>query len=103
MHRRNLLKASMAIAAYTGLSATGLLAARAWAGNGAADGDAQAFDFEALKIQAKQLASNRQTIDKQLANNRQTIEKTRFILCFRPFSSPRKFSVRGKAALVLSP
>ena len=31
MHRRNLLKASMAIAAYTGLSATGLLAARAWA------------------------------------------------------------------------
>jgi hypothetical protein len=38
MHRRNLLKASMAIAAYTGLSATGLLAARAWAANRAADG-----------------------------------------------------------------
>ena len=51
MHRRNLLKASMAIAAYTGLSATGLLATRAWAGT--ADGEAQAFDFEALKIQAK--------------------------------------------------
>ena len=44
MHRRNLLKASMAIAAYTGLSASGLLAARAWAANGgAADGEAQAF------------------------------------------------------------
>ncbi len=56
MHRRNLLKASMAIAAYTGLSATGLLAANAWAGSGAADGDAVAFDFEALKNQAKQLA-----------------------------------------------
>ncbi|MNH40744.1 hypothetical protein D3C79_1021060 [compost metagenome] len=50
MHRRNLLKASMAIAAYTGLSATGLLAARAWASNGTADGEAQAFDFEALKV-----------------------------------------------------
>ncbi len=59
MHRRNLLKASMAIAAYTGLSATGLLAAQAWASNGTADGEAQAFDFEALKAQAKQLASNR--------------------------------------------
>ena len=56
MHRRNLLKASMAIAAYTGLSATGLLAANAWASSGTADGDAQAFDFEALKSQAKQLA-----------------------------------------------
>jgi glucan biosynthesis protein len=56
MHRRNLLKASMAIAAYTGLSATGLLTARAWAGSSAADGDAVAFDFEALKSQAKQLA-----------------------------------------------
>jgi len=30
MHRRNLLKASMAIAAYTGLSASGLLAAQAF-------------------------------------------------------------------------
>jgi glucan biosynthesis protein len=49
----------MAIAAYTGLSATGLLAARAWAANGgAADGEAQAFDFEALKRQAKQLAGS---------------------------------------------
>jgi len=28
MHRRNLLKASMALAAYTGLSASGLLAER---------------------------------------------------------------------------
>ena len=54
MHRRNLLKASMAIAAYTGLSATGLLATRAWAANGgAADGEALPFDFEALKRQAK--------------------------------------------------
>lgn len=44
----------MALAAYTGLSATGLLATRAWAG--AADGEAQAFDFEILKAQAKQLA-----------------------------------------------
>src|SRR5689334_22705042 len=59
MHRRHLLKASMAIAAYTGLSASGLLAARAWAANGgAADGEAQAFDFESLKRQAKQLAGN---------------------------------------------
>ena len=57
MHRRNLLKASMAIAAYTGLSASGLLAAQAWAGNRAADGKAVAFDFEALKAQAKQLAT----------------------------------------------
>lgn len=40
----------MAIAAYTGLSASGLLAARAWAASGgAADGEAQAFDFETLK------------------------------------------------------
>lgn len=64
MHRRNLLKASMAIAAYTGLSATGLLAARAWAGT--ADGEAQAFDFEALKVQAKQLASTRYVDTKQV-------------------------------------
>ncbi|KJH75269.1 glucan biosynthesis protein D [Pseudomonas sp. ES3-33] len=66
MHRRNLLKASMAIAAYTGLSATGLLASRAWAANGTADGDAQAFDFETLKIQAKQLAGNRYQDTKQV-------------------------------------
>ena len=66
MHRRNLLKASMAIAAYTGLSATGLLAAKAWAvGGGTADGEATAFDFEALKLQAKQLASNRYQDTKQ--------------------------------------
>jgi len=57
MHRRNLLKASMAIAAYTGLSASGLLAAQAWAANQAADGKAVAFDFESLKAQAKQLAT----------------------------------------------
>ena len=56
----------MAIAAYTGLSATGLLASRAWAGTGAADGEAQAFDFEALKIQAKQLAGNRYQDTKQV-------------------------------------
>ncbi|MEB2654591.1 MULTISPECIES: glucan biosynthesis protein D [Pseudomonas] len=67
MHRRNLLKASMAIAAYTGLSASGLLAARAWAANGgAADGEAQAFDFEALKRQAKQLAGSAYQDTKQV-------------------------------------
>ncbi len=54
---QDLLKASMAIAAYTGLSASGLLAAQAWAGNRAADGKAVAFDFESLKAQAKQLAT----------------------------------------------
>lgn len=64
MHRRNLLKASMAIAAYTGLSATGLLAARAWAGT--ADGEAQTFDFEALQAQAKQLASSGYADTKQV-------------------------------------
>ena len=67
MHRRNLLKASMAIAAYTGLSASGLLAARAWAANGgAADGEAQAFDFESLKRQAKQLAGSAYQDTKQV-------------------------------------
>ena len=64
MHRRNLLKASMALAAYTGLSASGLLAARAWAG--AADGQAQAFDFEQLKAQAKQLAASQYVDTKQV-------------------------------------
>ncbi|MBE8594860.1 glucan biosynthesis protein, partial [Pseudomonas sp. MAFF 301449] len=66
MHRRNLLKASMAIAAYTGLSASGLLAAQAWAGNRAADGKAVAFDFDALKAQAKQLAGTAYKDTKQV-------------------------------------
>lgn len=66
MHRRNLLKASMAIAAYTGLSASGLLAAQAWAGNRAADGKAVAFDFESLKAQAKQLAGTAYKDTKQV-------------------------------------
>lgn len=66
MHRRNLLKASMAIAAYTGLSASGLLAAHAWAGTDTADGEAKTFDFEALKAQAKQLAGSRYVDTKQV-------------------------------------
>ena len=60
----------MAIAAYTGLSASGLLAAQAWAGNRAADGDAKAFDFDWLKLQAKQLAG------KQYQNTRQVLPPT---------------------------
>ncbi|MDQ3202252.1 MAG: glucan biosynthesis protein, partial [Pseudomonadota bacterium] len=66
MHRRNLLKASMAIAAYTGLSASGLLAARAWAGDKTADGEAHLFDFEALKSQARDLAGKRYLDTKQV-------------------------------------
>ncbi|QXI31319.1 glucan biosynthesis protein D [Pseudomonas vanderleydeniana] len=71
MHRRNLLKASMALAAYTGLSASGLFAARALAAT--ADGDIEHFDFEALQAQAKGLAgkpyvSTRQILPPTLAN-----------------------------------
>ncbi|WP_213877009.1 glucan biosynthesis protein D [Pseudomonas sp. dw_358] len=56
MHRRNLLKASMALAAYTGLSATGLMNARAFAAT--ANGDSEHFDFDWLQAQAKQLAGS---------------------------------------------
>lgn len=66
MHRRNLLKASMAFAAYTGLSASGLMAARAWAADQTADGEARPFDFNALKDQARQLAASRYVDTKQV-------------------------------------
>lgn len=56
MNRRNLLKASLALAAYTGLPAAGLFAARAMAAT--ADGEIEHFDFEALQAHAKQLAGN---------------------------------------------
>ena len=70
MHRRNLLKASMALAAYTGLSGTGLFAAQAFAAT--ADGDVEPFSFDMLKAQAKTLAgqayvSNKQTLPPTLA------------------------------------
>ncbi len=71
MHRRHLLKASMALAAYTGLSGTGLFAAQALAAP--ADGEAEPFSFDMLKAQAKSLAaqayvSNKQTLPPTLAN-----------------------------------
>ncbi len=66
MHRRNLLKASMAFAAYTGLSASGLMAARAWAADRTADGEALPFDFKNLKDQAKRLAGQRYVDTKQV-------------------------------------
>jgi glucan biosynthesis protein len=71
MHRRNLLKASMALAAYSGLSASGLFAAQALAAT--ADGEIESFDFETLKAQAKQLAgkayvSAKQVLPPTLAN-----------------------------------
>ena len=71
MHRRHLLKASMALAAYTGLSGTGLFAAQALAAT--ADGEAEPFTFDMLKAQAKSLAaqayvSNKQTLPPTLAN-----------------------------------
>lgn len=63
MNRRNLLKASMALAAYSSLPASGLFAARALAA--AADGEIEHFDFEGLQAQAKQLASNAYVSTKQ--------------------------------------
>jgi len=71
MHRRHLLKASMALAAYTGLSASGLFAARALAAT--ADGEIEFFDFDTLKKHAKQLAgkpyvSAKQVLPPTLAN-----------------------------------
>lgn len=66
MHRRNLLKASMAFAAYTGLSASGLMAARAWAADQTADGEARPFDFNGLKDQARRLAESRYVDTKQV-------------------------------------
>jgi len=70
MHRRNLLKASMALAAYTGLSASGLFAARALAAT--ADGEIEHFDFETLQAHAQKLAakdyvSTRQVLPQSLA------------------------------------
>ncbi|WPP00987.1 glucan biosynthesis protein D [Pseudomonas sp. HR96] len=56
MHRRNILKASMALAAYTGLSATGLLSARVFAAGAAANGDSEHFDFDWLQAEAKKMA-----------------------------------------------
>lgn len=64
MNRRNLLKASMALAAYSSLPASGLFAARALAA--AADGEIEHFDFEGLQAQAKQLASNAYVSTKQV-------------------------------------
>lgn len=64
MNRRNLLKASMALAAYSALPASGLFAARALAA--AADGEIEHFDFEGLQAQAKQLASNAYVSTKQV-------------------------------------
>ncbi|WP_416422782.1 glucan biosynthesis protein D [Pseudomonas sp. App30] len=64
MHRRHLLKASMALAAYTGLSGTGLLAAQAMAAT--ADGDAEPFSFDLLQAQARQLATQGYTDRKQV-------------------------------------
>ena len=71
MHRRNLLKASMALAAYTGLSASTFFSARAFAA--AANGDSEHFDFAGLQAQAKQLAgkayvSTKETLPPTLAN-----------------------------------
>ncbi|MGV8916864.1 MAG: glucan biosynthesis protein [Pseudomonas sp.] len=60
MNRRNLLKASLALAAYTGLPATGLFAARALAAT--ADGEIEHFDFQALQANAKDIA-NRPFVD----------------------------------------
>ena len=63
MHRRSLLKASMALAAYTGLSSSALFSARALAAT--ANGEAEHFDFEGLKAQAKALAAQPYTDRKQ--------------------------------------
>ncbi|PBP80835.1 glucan biosynthesis protein D [Pseudomonas syringae] len=71
MNRRNLLKASMALAAYGSVSASGLFAARALAA--AADGEIEHFDFAELQAHAKKLASkgyvsNKQVLPPVLAN-----------------------------------
>ncbi|WP_285422848.1 glucan biosynthesis protein D [Pseudomonas sp. efr-133-TYG-103a] len=71
MNRRNLLKASMALAAYSALPASGLYAARALAA--AADGEIEHFDFKTLQQTAKQLAgkpyvSTKQNLPPTLAN-----------------------------------
>lgn len=71
MHRRNLLKASMAIAAYTGLSSAGLFAAQAMAAT--ADGELETFTFDGLKAHAKSLAGKafvdrKQVLPPTLAN-----------------------------------
>lgn len=64
MNRRNLLKASMALAAYSTLPASGLFAARALAA--AADGKSEPFDFKQLQAQAKQLAGQQYVSTKQV-------------------------------------
>lgn len=70
MQRRDLLKASMALAAYTGIPATSLFAARALAQT--ADGKAEAFSYDQLKARAKKMAgeayvSNAQELPPTLA------------------------------------
>ena len=64
MHRRSLLKASMALAAYTGLSSTALLSWRALAAT--ADGEIEHFDFTSLKAHAKALAGKTYVDRKQV-------------------------------------
>ena len=64
MHRRSLLKASMALAAYTGLSSTALLSWRALAAT--ADGESEHFDFTSLKAHAKELAGKAYVDRKQV-------------------------------------
>lgn len=65
MHRRSLLKASMALAAYTGLSSTSFYAAQALAAE-PADGEIEFFDFDTLKQHAKDLASKAYVDRKQV-------------------------------------
>jgi len=54
MQRRDLLKASLALAAYTGLPSASLFTARALAAT--ADGEGKPFSFERLQTEARQLA-----------------------------------------------
>jgi glucan biosynthesis protein len=56
MHRRDLLKASLAFAAYTGLPSTTVFAAQSLAGS--ASDDVQHFDYDLLKTNAKQMAAS---------------------------------------------
>ncbi|TWI52494.1 glucan biosynthesis protein [Pseudomonas duriflava] len=57
MQRRDLLKVSLAFAAYTGLPASTLFAAQMPPGNGKQD-DAEPFSFDRLKTQARQMAGS---------------------------------------------
>lgn len=56
MHRRDLLKASLAFAAYTGLPSTTVFAAQSL--SGASSQDVEPFEFDLLKNQAKQMAAS---------------------------------------------